>query len=84
MVTTTIHLPDSLLDAIDREARAKGVSRNRLILLSLEKYLREELSWSAEFLAELKKPLPKGDVEAIDDMMREIRRTRRSKAPPEL
>ncbi len=84
MVTTTIHLSDSLLDAIDREAKAKGMSRNRLIVLSIEKYVREELSWSAALLADLKRPLPKADVEAIDEIMRDIQQARRSKGPPNL
>lgn len=31
MAHTSLHLPDALLAALDREARRRGVSRNRLV-----------------------------------------------------
>lgn len=38
---TTVHIPEALLESIDRRARALGVSRNRLIVRALEQAVRE-------------------------------------------
>ena len=33
---TTVHIPNPLLQSVDRRARARGISRNRLVVRALE------------------------------------------------
>ena len=80
---TTVHIPPPLLEAVDRRARALGVSRNRLIVRALEREVSEPSGWSPEFLAWLRHR-DAADTAAVDDMMRAIRSARRSKKPLDL
>jgi hypothetical protein len=82
-MSTSIHLPKPLLDAVDRRAKALRMSRNRLIVRALERELRERGDWSPGFFERLAEPLPELD-EAVDEMLDHIRRNRRSKGPPPL
>ncbi|MCE7874452.1 ribbon-helix-helix protein, CopG family [bacterium CPR1] len=46
MPATTIHIPTSLLEVVDRRARTEGISRNRFILNALQRALAEDDAWS--------------------------------------
>ena len=81
---TTVHIPERLLTALDRRARSLRVSRNHLIVRAVEQVLRDEgAEWPAGFLERLKAVKP-GQRAAVDDMLGQIRRARRSKPPVSL
>ena len=80
---TTVHIPDTLLQAVDRRAKELGTSRNRLIIKALEESLRHQPEWPAGFFERLKARNP-DDVTAVGEMLDHIRQGRRSKGPPRL
>lgn len=84
MPSTTVHIPESLLEVVDARAKAQGVSRNRFILRALEAAVDVTESWDPNFLAELRHPLDKEADLAVADMLESIVRARSSKGPPEL
>lgn len=75
---TSVHLPKPLLDALDRRAKAMHVSRNRLIILALERELRDRTDWSPGFFDRLAEPGPEVAA-AVDEMLAHVRGARRSK-----
>jgi predicted transcriptional regulator len=77
-MATSIHVPSTLLDAIDRKARALRVSRNQLIVRALERELQAGGDWSSGFierLAETDAELSKD----VNDLLATVRAARRSK-----
>ena len=80
---TSVHLPKPLLDAVDRRARALRISRNQLVRRALEREVSEASDWSAGFFERLRQGSAEGDA-AVDEMIKAIRKNRRSKAPPRL
>lgn len=80
---TTVHIPDALLEALDRRAKELGTSRNRLIVRAVEESLRHQPEWPAEFLRRLKSRDPDHEG-AVDEMLAQILKNRRSKGPPSL
>ena len=80
---TTVHIPPRLLAAAQRRARSLGISRNRLIVRALEREVADVSSWSPGFLEALRETDP-GLADAAGRLARDIRRRRRSKAPPQL
>lgn len=82
-MATTVHLPKPLLEAVDRRAKALRISRNRLIVRALERELSSEEGWSPGFFERLAEP-SHGVVEAVDEVLEQITRSRRSKRPPKL
>jgi hypothetical protein len=80
---TTVHIPPALLKSVDRRAKALGVSRNRLIVRALEQAVTERSGWSPEFLEKLRAVDP-DTVEAVDDLLADVRQARRSKPPHRL
>jgi hypothetical protein len=80
---TSVHLPRPLLDAVDRKARALRISRNQLVIRALEREVREGSDWSPGFFEQLSEQDP-GVSDAVDEMLSDIRRMRRSKAPRRL
>jgi predicted transcriptional regulator len=82
-VPTTIHVPDRLLAAVDRRARALRISRNRLIVRALERELDQAASWSPGFFEAVREVGP-GTAETVDEMILAIRKRRSSKKPPTL
>ncbi len=80
---TSVHIPRQLLEAVDRKARARGVSRNRLIVRALERELAPSAGWTPGFFDALSHVSAEAarDVGALRD---QIRRARRSKRPIEL
>lgn len=80
---TTVHIPDPLLRAVDRRARALGISRNRLVVRALEQVVSEQEGWAPAFLERLQQVEP-DTVDAVDDMLAAVVRARRSKAAQDL
>jgi len=82
-MTTTIHIPPALPAALDARARARGVSRNQLIVQVLEKSLDEGADWDPEFLENLRKPVDDATAQELDQVMELIVQRRTSKPPLE-
>jgi hypothetical protein len=80
---TTVHIPAALLKSVDRRAKALGVSRNRLIVRALERAVSERVAWAPEFLERLRS-VDDDTVRAVDDLLDDVKRARRSKPPREL
>lgn len=80
---TTVHIPDARLKSVDRRAKALGLSRNRLIVRTLEKAVSERSTWAPDFLARLRH-VDEDTVAAVDDLVEAVRQARRSKPPRDL
>lgn len=76
---TSVHLPRALLAAVDRRARALRISRNQLVVRALERELRDGSDWSPGFFERLSQ-VDARTAKDVDDMLRAIRKGRRSKA----
>ena len=75
---TSVHLPEPLLEAVDRKARSLRISRNQLVVRALEREVRELSDWSPGFFEQLAERDP--DItETVDALVRDVRRARRSK-----
>jgi len=74
---TSVHLPSKLLEAVDRKAKALRISRNQLVVQALEREV-QDAEWSAGFFERLAST-DSETSRAVDDMMRDIRKARRSK-----
>ncbi|MGB3564767.1 MAG: ribbon-helix-helix protein, CopG family [Thermoanaerobaculia bacterium] len=84
-MATTVHLPRDLLDAVDKQAGELGLSRNRYIILALERAIEKETGWSPDFLEELAAAAEDvGAREMIEEMMKAITTQRTRKPQPEL
>ncbi len=80
---TSVHIPKPLLEAVDRRARALRISRNHLIVLALEREMKQVTEWSPGFfdrLVDVDGPTAK----AVDEMLAAVRAGRRSKEPQQL
>lgn len=79
--TTSIRLPDELLEALDERAAELGVTRSQLIVQAVERALEDRAEWSPAFLKAIGTPRP--DLqEAVDEMAEAIWEHRsRSDAP---
>jgi hypothetical protein len=65
---------------VDRRARALRISRNQLVIRALERELRDGSDWSPGFFERLRQ-VDAATTSDVDEMMRAIRKGRRSKAP---
>ena len=83
VMATSVHLPKSLLQALDRRAQTLRISRNRLIVKALERELAESSEWSSGFFEELAQ-IDAATQEAVDEMLIQVRGHRSSKGPPKL
>lgn len=84
-MATTVHLPRDLLDAVDKQAGELGISRNRYIILALERAIEEETGWSPDLLVELAAAAEDAaGRELIEEMMEAITAQRTRKPHPEL
>jgi len=79
VMPTSVHLPRALLAAVDRRARALRISRNQLVVRALERELRDRSEWSPGFFERLSQ-VDARTARDVDDMLRAIRKGRRSKA----
>lgn len=82
-MSTSVHIPKPLLDALDRRSRALRMSRNRLIVKAIERELTGGSEWSAGFFERLSE-VDTSTVIAAEEMMAAIRANRRSKEPQQL
>ena len=80
---TSVHLPKPLLEAVDRKAKALRISRNQLVVRALERELRDGADWSPGFFDRLAER-DRGTAEAVDELVREVKKARRSKPAPRL
>lgn len=76
---TSVHIPQPLLEAVDRRAKALGISRNRLIVQALEREIAEGATWSPGFFEQLR-ATDDATKAAVDDMLAAILKGRRSKS----
>ena len=78
--TTSIRLPEDLVEALDERAAALGVTRSQLIIAAVEQALEDRSSWSPGFLKAIGAPRPELE-EVVGEMMEAIRgRRSRSEA----
>jgi predicted transcriptional regulator len=82
-MSTSVHIPEQLLVAVDRKARALKISRNRLIVKALEREVAQGSDWSPDFFGRLASPEPGVDT-AADEMLKAIQSHRRSRKPVRL
>ena len=75
---TTMHIPAALLKSVDRRAKALGISRNRLIIRTLEKAVHARSGWSPEFIDRLHH-VDRETGQAVDDLIDVVKQVRRSK-----
>jgi hypothetical protein len=86
MPSTSVHIPEELLTRLDRTAKRRRVSRNRLIVDACRSLVGEgHAEWPEDFFAT--EHLSARDVKLLrasyDDWSRRIRSARHSKkAPP--
>ena len=73
--TTSIRLPEDLVEALDERAAALGVTRSQLIIAAVEQALEDRSSWSPAFLKAIGEPRRELE-EAVDEMMEAIRERR--------
>ncbi len=76
VMPTSVHLPQALLQAVDRKAKALRMSRNQFVIRALQKEV-DASEWSAGFFERL---APDAETnKAIGEMLVAIRKGRRSK-----
>jgi hypothetical protein len=80
---TSVHIPRSLLEAVDRRARALMISRNRWIVQALERELGGGPGWSPGFFERLRE-VDEPTAAAVDEVLAHVRAVRRSKEPRRL
>lgn len=83
IMATTVHIPEPLLAAADRRARALRISRNRLIVQALQRELVAAAEWSPTFLERLR-AVDAETGRGVDDLLEAVTAARRSKRPPRL
>ena len=68
MGSTTVHIPDEILQRVDAIARRRGISRNRVVLASLEAEIaRDSGEWPDTFFT-----APPDDRELLAEATREL------------
>jgi predicted transcriptional regulator len=82
-MSTSVHIPKPLLEAVDRRARALKMSRNRLIVKALEREVSGKSGWSEGFFERLS-DVDEATGAAAEEMLSAIRASRRSKEPRQL
>ena len=73
--TTSIRLPEDLVEALDERAAVLGVARSQLIIAAVEQALEDRSSWSPGFLKAIGAPRPELE-EVVGEMMEAIRERR--------
>ncbi len=81
--TTSVRLPDELIEALDRRAAARGLTRSQLIVEAVERALDDCSAWSPRFLKAISTPHPELSG-AVDELVSSIRRRRTGKEAPDL
>ena len=78
VMATSVHLPKSLLEAVDRKAHALRVSRNQLVIRALQYDLQGNAGWSPGFFDRLS-DINKETADDVEDLLQTIQKARRSK-----
>ena len=81
-MSTTVHIPEHLLEKVDARAKVLGISRNRLIVQTLESSLRSKTEWSPELLTMLRQPLDAESASLLDSTLAEAAQRRHSRKAP--
>jgi Arc/MetJ-type ribon-helix-helix transcriptional regulator len=81
--TTSIRLPEQILEALDQRAAALGLTRSELIVRAVEQALQEHAAWSPRFLKAIGTPRPELEEAALE-MMGAIRTRRSRNEAPDL
>jgi hypothetical protein len=79
---TSVHLPQKLLEAVDKRARALRISRNQLVVRALEREVSGG-EWSPGFFEALSEATPELRAD-VDELMQQVQRRRSSKGAPKL
>ncbi len=86
MASTSVHFPPALAEALDRIARERGVSRNRLIVEACRRVVRELDQWPPGYFSD--EHLCAGDLEELErsarDFLAPVLSARRSREAPPL
>lgn len=82
-MSTSVHLPSNLLQAVDRRAHALRISRNQLVIRALENEVQGGANWAPDFFARLSDVDPDA-ARDVDEMLLAVRKARRSKPPRRL
>jgi hypothetical protein len=80
---TSVHIPKPLLEAVDRRARALRISRNHLIVLALEREMKQVTEWSPGFFERLV-DVDEATAKSVDELLVAVKAARRSKEPQRL
>jgi hypothetical protein len=82
-VTTTIHIPDALLELVDRRARVLGTSRNRVIVDAIAVSLGSNETWPPELVSMLSQPLDRRAADELEATLGAVqaRRGNRKRTP---
>jgi metal-responsive CopG/Arc/MetJ family transcriptional regulator len=75
---TSVHLPQDLLEAVDRRARALKISRNQLVVRALEREVRGGSDWSPGFFELLSESTPELRDD-VDQLLTQVQKARHSK-----
>jgi hypothetical protein len=77
-MSTTLHIPESLLRAIDERAAERKLSRESYIVQALEDLVRTAGGWTPGLFERLSTTPPE-DAEAVDEMTEFILQARSSR-----
>ena len=85
MPNIRVHIPEPLLESLDRLAREQGKSRNRLIVESCGRMIEEQTRWPDGFFSNDHLSAAELRIlqEECEDFEHAIRVARRSRAEPE-
>jgi hypothetical protein len=80
---TTVHIPPRILKAVDRQAKALKISRNRFVIEALERRLAEDAEqrpWPEGFFERMAERARDPEYRrSVDALFAEVIRSRRSK-----
>ncbi|MFA7568156.1 MAG: ribbon-helix-helix protein, CopG family [Alkalispirochaeta sp.] len=80
MGSTTVHIPDDLLKRVDTIAQRRGVSRNRVVVASLEAEIgRDGGEWPDEFFTPPSEDERLKVAEALEELESTVTAGRRSR-----
>ena len=81
-MATTVHIPRTLLEKVDARAKTLGVSRNRLIVDTLESSLVPNATWPPELTQLLEQPLAPETAQLLDESLATVAARRQSRRRP--
>lgn len=81
--TTSVRLPEDLVEALDRRAEALGLTRSQLIVRAVEKAIAASEDWSPKFLDAIGSPREELSA-AVDDLMEAVSSRRSRGEAPDL